>query len=74
MPVVSVIVEMREDSGEAVLSGLARIHNAAIYGIKDDKAVVVIEGDDLKAIEDGMTAIRAIEEVSGVYPVFSASD
>jgi nitrate reductase NapAB chaperone NapD len=35
---------------------------------------VVIEGDDLKAVEEKMAAIRSIEEVSGIYPVFSASD
>ena len=52
MPVVSVIVDIENGSGEAVLHSLAVIGNVSVYGIKDTQIVAVIEGKDMKAIQN----------------------
>ena len=52
MPVVSVIVEIEDGSGEAVLHSLAVIGNVSVFGVKDNQIVAVIEGKDLTAIQN----------------------
>lgn len=70
MAVASVIVEVEDLSCEAVLNGLAGFNNISVYGIKDNQIVTVIEGDDMKSIEDTIKALYEIDKVIGVYPVF----
>lgn len=70
MAVASVIVEVEADSCEAVLNSLAGFNNVSVYGIKDNQIVTVIEGNDMKSIEDTIKALYEIDKVTGVYPVF----
>lgn len=71
MPVASVIVEIENGTGEAVLNSLAKINDVSVYGIKDNKIVTVIEGETVKEMEDTSKKLYAIEGVIDVYPVFA---
>ena len=71
MAVASVIVEIEGDFSEAVLSSLAKIHNASVYGIKENQIVTVIEGDTPHTIEETIKQLYSLEGVIGVYPVFA---
>ncbi|GAB4416799.1 MAG: hypothetical protein OHK0032_12820 [Thermodesulfovibrionales bacterium] len=71
MAVASVIVEVENGVGEAVLNSLARIDNASVYGVKDNQIVMVIEADDMHVVEETIKEIYAIEKVIGVYPVYA---
>lgn len=70
MAVASVIVEIENGYGEAVLKGLANIDNVSVFGIKDNKIVTVIEGDGMESIQETIKALYEIDNVIGVYPVF----
>ncbi len=69
--VASVIVEIENGTGEAVLNSLARMDNISVYGVKDNQIVTVIEGSDMKIVKDNIKNIYALEGVIGVYPVFA---
>lgn len=71
MPIASVIVEVEEGAGGAVLNSLARINNISVYGIKNNQIVTVIEGNDIKTIEDTIKVLYGVDKVIGVYPVFA---
>lgn len=71
MAVASVIVEAEEGSSEAVLNSLAGINNVSVYGVKDNQIVSVIEGDDIKSVEDTIKVLYTIDKIIGVYPVFA---
>ncbi len=71
MPVVSVIVDIENGSGEAVLHSLAVIGNVSVYGIKDTQIVAVIEGKDMKAIENTIKILYSTKNIIGAYPVFA---
>lgn len=71
MPVVSVIVEIENGSGEAVLHSLAVIGNISVYGIKDNQIVAVIEGRDMKAIQNTIKILYSTKNILGAYPVFA---
>lgn len=71
MPVASVIVEVEEGSGEAVLKSLARINNVSVFGIKDNQIVTVIEAEDIGLIDNTIKRLYTIDRVVGVYPVFA---
>jgi nitrate reductase NapAB chaperone NapD len=71
MPVVSVIVDIANGSGEAVLHSLAVIGNVSVYGIKDNQIVVVIEGKDMKAIQNTIKILYSTKNIIGTYPVFA---
>ena len=71
MPVVSVIVDIENNSGEAVLHSLAVIGSVSVFGVKDNQIVVVIEDKDMKAIENTIKELYAIKNVLGAYPVFA---
>ncbi len=74
MPVSSAIVEIEEGTGEAILNGLSRIPEASVYGIKENKIVVVIDGDSMGTIEECTKKILSMEGVTGVFPVYSSID
>lgn len=65
------IVEIRDGSSEAVMSSLANIANVSVFGIKDNQIVAVIEGSDPVSVDETMKALFAIEDVTGVYPVYA---
>lgn len=71
MPVASVIVEVEEGTGEAVLNSLSKIDNVSVYGIKDNQIVTVIEGNELEELEDTIRILYSLNNVIGVFPVFS---
>ncbi len=71
MPVASVIVEVEEGAGGAVLNSLAEINNVSVYGIKNNQIVTVIEGNDIKTVEDTIKVLYGVDKVIGVYPVFA---
>lgn len=71
MPVASVIVEVEEGTGEAVLNSLSKIDNVSVYGIKDNQIVTVIEGNELEELEDTISILYSLNNVIGVFPVFS---
>ena len=71
MPVVSVIVDIENGSGEAVLHSLAVIGNVSVYGIKDTQIVAVIEGKDMKAIQNTIKILYSTKNIIGAYPVFA---
>lgn len=71
MPVTSLIIEMCEGAGEAVMNSLAGFPNVSVYGIKDNQIVAVIDGKDIASVEDTMKALLTIKDVTGVYPVFA---
>ena len=71
MPVVSVIVDIENNSGEAVLHSLAVIGNVSVFGVKDNQIVVVIEGKDMKAIQNTIKILYSTKNIIGAYPVFA---
>jgi nitrate reductase NapAB chaperone NapD len=73
MPIVSVIVEIEEGSAETVLSGIARIVPASVYGVKENQIVTVIEGGDTQAVGDIIRQLSAVDKVIGVYPVYAGN-
>jgi len=74
MPVSSAIVEIEEGTDEAVLSSLSSMHAVTVYGMKENKIVIVIDADSLGVIEESTMKIMSIEGVTGVFPVYSSVD
>lgn len=71
MPIVSIIVDIENNSGEAVLHSLAVIGNVSVFGVKDNQIVAVIEGKDMTAIQNTIKILYSIKNVLGAYPVFA---
>jgi nitrate reductase NapAB chaperone NapD len=71
MAISSAVVEIRNGSGETVLSSLARIENVSVYGVKGNQIVAVIEYRDIWGVQDTMKKIYSIENVVGIYPVYA---
>ncbi len=71
MPVASVIVETENGACDAVLTRLAQMVNVNVYGIKGNQIVTVIESDSAQTLEQSVTMLAALEQVIGVYPVFT---
>jgi nitrate reductase NapAB chaperone NapD len=74
MPVSSAIVEIEESAGEAVLSSLSSMHTVTVYGMKENRIVIVIDADSLGVIEESTRKIMSMEGVTGVFPVYSSVD
>lgn len=74
MPVSSAIVEIEESAGEAVLSSLSSMEAVTVYGMKENKIVIVIDADFLGIIEESTKKIMSMEGVTGVFPVYSSID
>ncbi len=74
MPVSSAIVEIEESAGEAVLSSLSSMEAVTVYGMKENKIVIVIDADSLGVIEESTKKIMSMEGVTGVFPVYSSVD
>ncbi len=74
MPVSSAIVEIEESAGEAVLSSLSSMDAVTVYGMKENKIVIVIDADSLGTIEEITKKIMSMEGVTGVFPVYSSVD
>ena len=74
MPVSSAIVEIEEGTDEAVLSSLSSMDAVSVYGIKENKIVIVIDADSLGIIEESTKKIMSMEGVTGVFPVYSSVD
>ncbi|MDH4164004.1 MAG: chaperone NapD [Nitrospirota bacterium] len=71
MPVTSVVVEVIEGVNEDLLGRIARIPRVNVFGMKGQQIVTVIEGDNVRDVEDVVRTILEIEGVIGVYPVYS---
>ena len=71
MAVASLIVEVEEGFGGAVMRSLADIDNLSVYGIKENQIIAVIEGNDAVSMENTMKLLYSIENVFGVFPVFA---
>jgi nitrate reductase NapAB chaperone NapD len=71
MAISSAVVEIRNGSGETVLSSLAGIENVSVFGIRDNQIVMVIEDGDIRGIQETIRKIYGIESVVGVYPVYA---
>ena len=74
MPVSSAIVEIEEGTDEAVLSSLSSMDAVTVYGMKENKIVIVIDADSLGVIEESTMKIMSMEGVTGVFPVYSSVD
>jgi nitrate reductase NapAB chaperone NapD len=74
MPLSSAIVEIEEGTDEAVLNSLSSIHAVTVYGMKENKIVIVIDADSLGVIEESTMKILSMEGVTGVFPVYSSVD
>lgn len=74
MPVSSAIVEFEEGTGEAVLSSLSSMPAITVYGMKENKIVIVIDAESLGVIEENTKKIMSMEGVTGVFPVYSSVD
>lgn len=74
MPVSSAIVEIEESAGEAVLSSLSSMDAVTVYGMKENKIVIVIDADSVGIIEESTKKIMSMEGVTGVFPVYSSVD
>ncbi len=74
MPVSSAIVEIEESAGEAVLNSLSSMDAVTVYGLKENKIVVVIDADSMGVIEESTKKIMSMEGVTGVFPVYSSVD
>jgi len=72
MPISSAIVEIESGGGESVLSGLALMPQVSVYGVKDNQIVIVIDGDSMGVVEQNIKRIQSMENVTGVYPVYSS--
>jgi nitrate reductase NapAB chaperone NapD len=71
MPVASIIIETENGACDAVLASLARMDNVSVYGIMGNQIVTVVENDSAQTLEQSVAMLVAIEQVVGVYPVFS---
>ena len=74
MPVSSAIVEIEESAGEAVLNSLSSMDAVTVYGLKENKIVIVLDADSLGVIEESTKKIMSMEGVTGVFPVYSSVD
>ncbi len=74
MPVSSAIVEIEDGKGEVVLNCLSRIPEVSVYGMKENKIVVVIDGGSISVIDESTRKIQSLEGVTGVFPVYSSID
>lgn len=74
MNVSGAIVEVEEGAGEAVLKGLSSMPEISVYGTKENKIVIVIDGDSPGVIETSTKEIMSMEGVLGVFPVYSSVD
>ena len=74
MPVSSAIVEIEEGTGEAVLSSLSTMTAITVYGMKENKIVIVIDDDSLGVVDESTKKIMSLEGVTGVFPVYSTVD
>jgi nitrate reductase NapAB chaperone NapD len=74
MPVSSAIVEIEESAGEAVLSSLSSMDAVTVYGMKENKIVIVIDAHSVGIIEESTKKIMSMEGVTGVFPVYSSVD
>jgi len=71
MPVLSVIVDIEEGSGEAVLHSLAAINNISVFGVKDNQIVAVIEGKDIRAVNKTINMLYSTKHILGAFPVLA---
>lgn len=74
MPVSSAVVEIEEGTGDAVLRNLSSLSAVTVYGIKDNKIVIVIDAYSLGVVESSTREIMSIEGVTGVFPAYSSID
>ncbi|HMK55040.1 MAG TPA: chaperone NapD [Dissulfurispiraceae bacterium] len=74
MPVSSAIVEIDVSAGEAVLGSLSSMSAISVYGMKDNKIVIVIDAESLEIMEENTRKIMSLEGVIGVFPVYSSVD
>ena len=75
MPVSSAIVEIEAGAaGEAVLCSLSSMDTVTVYGIKENKIVIVIDAKTIGGIEESTKRIESIEGVTGVFSVYSSID
>ena len=74
MPVSSAIVEIEEGAEEIVLKGISVMPTVSVYGIKENKIVIVIDGDSMGVIDESTKKLLSMEGVTGVFPVYSSID
>jgi nitrate reductase NapAB chaperone NapD len=74
MPVSSAIVEIEESAGEAVLNSISSMDEVTVYGMKENKIVIVIDADSMGIIVESTRKIMSMEGVTGVFPVYSSVD
>ncbi len=74
MSLAGTVVEIRNDTGEKALAGLAKMPHISIYGIKGDRIIAVIEGPTLNTVDEAIRSVERLDEVICVYPVYLADD
>jgi nitrate reductase NapAB chaperone NapD len=73
MAVASMVLEISDGASDTVLASLGRLQQVSVYGIKEDRIVVVVEGDSVQSLEESLKMLAAIDQVTAVYPVFTAT-
>lgn len=74
MNVTSVVVETQPGMSGAVLRDLALMDRISVFGVKDDRMVVVLESATPDELEAMTAELLKIEFVTSVNPVFSAHE
>lgn len=74
MTVTSFVVETQPGMSGAVLRDLALMDRISVFGVKDDRMVVVLESATPDELETMTAALQNLEFVTGVNPVFSAHE
>lgn len=74
MNVTSVVVETQPGMSGAVLHDLALMDRISVFGVKDDRMVVVLESATPDELESMTVALQNMEFVTSVNPVFSAHE
>lgn len=74
MNVTSVVVEIQPGMSGAVLHSLALMDKVSVFGVKDDKMVVVLESSSPEELEKTTAGLQDLEFVTSVNPVFTAHE
>ncbi len=74
MSIAGIIVEVQNGAEASVLTGLARIPQISVYGVKENQIVTVIEGDNAASVNDTVSRVSLFDGVLGVYPVSISED
>lgn len=71
MEIVGLIVQAERGSSEALSQLLAGKEHVTLYGVRDNRIVLMLDTDDIHIIARSTKEINDMSSVVGVYPVFT---